>query len=96
MRLIKLRLRNLNSLYGEWVIDFTHPAYASDRLFAVCGPTGAGKTTILDALCLALYGRTPRLGNSQRTGLWDVMSRGESECLAEVIFGLGGGVYLTT
>ena len=61
MRILKLRFKNLNSLAGEWAIDLTHPEYASGGLFAITGPTGAGKTTVLDALCLALYRRTPRL-----------------------------------
>ena len=61
MRILQIRFKNLNSLAGEWTIDLTHPAFLSDGIFVITGPTGAGKTTILDAVCLALYGRTPRL-----------------------------------
>ena len=57
MRILQIRFKNLNSLAGEWAIDLTHPAFLSDGIFVITGPTGAGKTTILDAVCLALYGR---------------------------------------
>ncbi|MCW0470866.1 AAA family ATPase [Vibrio chagasii] len=40
---------------------FTQSPFAENGLFAITGPTGAGKTTILDAICLALFHRTPRL-----------------------------------
>ncbi len=49
MRILNIRFKNLNSLAGEWCIDLTHPAFVSDGIFAITGPTGAGKTTILDA-----------------------------------------------
>jgi exonuclease SbcC len=62
MRLLSLRFKNLNSLAGEWQIDFTHSDYQNNGLFAIVGTTGAGKSTLLDAICLALYGQTPRLG----------------------------------
>ena len=85
MKILELRFKNLNSLYGEWVIDFTHPEYASNGLFALTGPTGAGKSTILDAICLALYGATPRLGKITKGGN-EIMSRQTGECYAEVLF----------
>ena len=90
MRILKLRFMNLNSLAGEWEIDFTHPAFASEGIFAIAGPTGAGKTTILDALCLALYGQTPRLGKVTKGGN-DIMARHTGECFAEVSFETPGG-----
>ncbi|MBU0811826.1 MAG: AAA family ATPase [Gammaproteobacteria bacterium] len=61
MKILAIRLKNLASLASEQVIDFTAEPLASAGLFAITGPTGAGKSTILDALCLALFGSTPRL-----------------------------------
>ncbi|CDZ95766.1 AAA family ATPase [Pseudomonas saudiphocaensis] len=63
MKILAIRLKNLASLAGDQVIDFTAEPLASAGLFAITGPTGAGKSTILDALCLALFGSTPRLDN---------------------------------
>lgn len=85
MKIIELRFKNLNSLYGEWFIDFTQPEYTSNGIFALTGPTGAGKSTILDALCLGLYGRTPRLGKISKSSN-EIMSRQTGECFAEVLF----------
>ena len=61
MKILAIRLKNLASLAGEQVIDFSAEPLASAGLFAITGPTGAGKSTLLDALCLALFGSTPRL-----------------------------------
>ena len=85
MKILQVRFKNLNSLVGEWEIDLTHPAFTSDGIFAIAGPTGAGKTTILDAICLALYGRTPRLSKVTKSGN-EIMSRQIGECFAEVTF----------
>lgn len=92
MRILKIRFKNLNSLAGEWEIDFTDPAYTSDGIFAITGPTGAGKTTLLDAMCLALYGQTPRLGMITGTSN-EIMTRQTGECFAEVTFSTQNGRY---
>lgn len=85
MRILQLRFKNLNSLAGEWSIDFTNPAYVSSGIFAITGPTGSGKTTILDAICLALYGQTPRLKTISKSTN-EIMTRNTVECFAEVVF----------
>ena len=92
MKILSLRFKNLNSLYGEWMIDFTSPEYISTGIFAITGPTGAGKSTILDAVCLALYGETPRLGKITMSGN-EIMSRQTGECYAEVTFESQAGTF---
>lgn len=92
MRILGVRFKNLNSLTGEWQVDFTHPDYASDGIFAITGATGSGKTTILDAVCLGLYGRTPRLDNVTKSSN-EIMSRQTGECFAEVDFETQKGRY---
>src|SRR5690606_9151450 len=92
MKILSLRLKNLNSLKGEWKIDFTREPFASSGLFAITGPTGAGKTTLLDALCLALYHRTPRMSSLSASGN-ELMTRHTADCLAEVEFAVRGTAY---
>ena len=92
MRILGIRFKNINSLAGEWQVDFTQPEYTADGIFAITGPTGAGKTTLLDVICLALYGRTPRLDRVNRSGN-DVMTRQTGECFAEVTFSTQKGSF---
>ena len=66
MKIDKIELCNLASLEGTHIIDFTQEPLRSAGLFAITGNTGAGKSTILDAICLGLYGRAPRFENGER------------------------------
>ncbi len=62
MKFIKLELLNLASLDREEgeIINFEEGALGNSTIFSIVGPTGSGKSTILDAICLALYNRAPR------------------------------------
>lgn len=61
MKPLALRVAGLNSFVEEQVIDFEK--LTSRGLFGIFGPTGSGKSTILDAMILALYDKIPRQTN---------------------------------
>ena len=108
MRILAVRGANLTSLDGPFAIDFDREPLRRAGLFAITGPTGAGKSTILDALCLALFDSMPRLPegrgemlgpegdpNSIRTtDVRTILRRGAGFGWAEVDFvGIDGGAY---
>ncbi|MBG8552060.1 AAA family ATPase [Hymenobacter guriensis] len=90
MKILRVRFCNLNSLRGEHSVDFSQSPLVDAGLFAITGATGAGKTTILDAITLALYGQVPR---HESTGPEQVMSHGTGESWAEVEFEVNGREY---
>jgi exonuclease SbcC len=92
MKIHSLSLKNINSLAGVHEIDFTHPRFTNEGLFAITGKTGAGKSTILDAISLALYGKTARLGliSGNENNL---MTRGTSDCFSEIVFSVSGKTW---
>ncbi len=92
MRIESVTFENLNSLKGRWTVALNHPAYAATGIFAITGPTGAGKTTVLDAVSLALYGRTPRLSTLSKSEN-EIMTRGTGYAAAEVTFQTNGRRY---
>lgn len=67
MKFQKLTIHNIASI-EDAVIDFEAEPLSNSEVFLITGKTGAGKSTILDAICLALYADTPRLDNSKMEG----------------------------
>lgn len=94
MKILRIRLSNLNSLKGDHLVDLTTEPLASAGLFVITGATGAGKSTLLDAITLALFGRAARYGNESNPE--HVMSRHCGHCSAEVEFEVPSGVYRAT
>ena len=108
MKILTIRLKNLASIEGTFEIDFQAEPLRSAGIFAISGPTGAVKSTILDALCLALYDKTPRfsasveslymsdIGESRvnQADVKNILRRGTGEGFAEVDFlGASGHCY---
>lgn len=87
MKIVRIKALNINSLKGNIDIDF-QKMLSQEALFAITGPTGSGKSTLLDIITCALYGRTPRLTQSE-----ELMSRHTAEALCEVEFEIKGKTY---
>ena len=102
MRFHKLTLTNINSLYGTHELDFDKVA-GDGGMFLIRGVTGAGKSTVLDGIALALFGVTPRLRSTGATSIdgskegasedavMRVMSRGTGKCSVVLEFSLREG-----
>ncbi len=86
MKLHRIAAFNINSLYGECSLDLDRDLRGSP-LFLVQGPTGAGKSSLMDTVSLALFGLTPRLAELAGAGVGEaIMSRGTAQARAEVVF----------
>ncbi len=107
MRILALRGARLASLEAAFEIDLSTEPLRSAGVFAIVGPTGAGKSSLLDALCLALFDTTPRLERTPRQRLDEdeadeltardartLVRRGARDAYAEVDFvGADGRAY---
>ena len=109
MKLKKLEIHNIASI-EDAVIDFEAAPLAESNVILITGETGAGKSTILDAICLALYATTPRMNNTEMDGKWQenetdemditdtlqLMRKNTSEAYARLSFqGNDGNDYFT-
>ena len=81
MRPEKLILKGFGTFRQYTEIDF-----AGVELFALVGPTGSGKTTVLDGICFALYGSVPRHG---RRDVAPVVTQGLNESVISLDFSVG-------
>lgn len=88
MKLLKITIENITSLKGKHIIDFAHDLQ-QENLFAVTGPTGSGKSSILTAISLALYGNNYKSNLAQE----DFVSLGEKQAFIELYFAIKGEEY---
>lgn len=85
MRPLKLEVQGFTAFRQFVALDF-----GDLELFALVGPTGSGKSSLLDAMTFALYGNTPRLGG---TGLDALISQGERGLSVSLTFEVGDETY---
>ena len=87
MRPLRLLLDGFGTYRTETDIDFTDVDF-----FALVGPTGSGKSTVIDALCFALYGTVPRWDNEKEVR--NALAPSANACRVSLIFELSGARYV--
>ena len=94
MKPVSLRFQCFGPYVQEQFIDFQE--LEKNGLFLICGETGAGKTTILDAICYALYGRSSGGLRGDISVMRCKLARQDEETRVEYVFDCGGERYQFT
>lgn len=89
MRPLRLDLAGFAAFREQATVDFTDADF-----FALVGPTGSGKSTVLDAICFALYGTVPRWRNT--TSVANALAPSTSEARVRLAFEVAGVRYVAT
>ena len=99
MKILSVEFENINSFKKPVKIDFTDPGlHKGKKPFVISGPMGAGKTTILDAITLALYADTPRLdeGLTAEDKYRELINKHSGYCRSEVVYSCEKGIFAST
>jgi exonuclease SbcC len=89
MRPIRLDMAGFTVFRDPTTVDFTDADY-----FALVGPTGSGKSTVLDGICFALYGTVPRWGGAR--GIGNALAPSATEARVRLVFESAGDRYVAT
>ncbi|HEU4348993.1 MAG TPA: SMC family ATPase [Actinoplanes sp.] len=89
MRPLRLDMTGFTVFRDETTVDFTDADY-----FALVGPTGSGKSTVLDGICFALYGTVPRWGGTR--GIGNALAPSAAEARVRLVFESAGSRYVAT
>ncbi|MEV6298885.1 SMC family ATPase [Actinoplanes sp. NPDC051861] len=89
MRPLRLDMAGFTVFREPTTVDFTDADY-----FALVGPTGSGKSTVLDAICFALYGTVPRWGGAR--GIGNALAPSAAEARVRLCFESAGDRYVAT
>lgn len=92
MKILSISLNNINSISGEYTIRLDTAPLNNAGLFLISGNTGAGKSTILDAITLALFNQIPRNGKDKNPIY--VLTQGKDKSHAKVRFCIDNKIYL--
>ena len=96
MKIIKIEFENINSYIGKTTIDFENDSFRrQNNQFVIGGDTAAGKSTVLDAITLALYGKTARIDSLNELG-GEIMNNKSGYCSASVVYRCKNGTFKST
>ena len=91
MRIHSLTMTGIGPYAGREHIDFD--AVGASGRFLLTGPTGSGKTTIIDAIVFALYGDVADSADSSKERIRSTLVGPHTESVIELVFSTGAGVY---
>src|SRR5919106_4596126 len=91
MRPVRLRMKGFTAFRDEQELDLS-----GLDLFALWGPTGSGKSSVLDAITYALYGKAERVEGVREVGLSELVSHGQKRMAVTLELDVGGTRYMVT
>ena len=91
MRIHSLTMTAIGPYPGTERIDFD--AFGDSGRFLLTGPTGSGKTTIIDAIVFALYGAVADADDSSKDRIRSTLASPEVESVVELVFSTSAGIY---